>query len=89
MDQVRDWMKPTTFAAVLERLTEVESSYGISDEKMKQRKNTAKVLANATLNNSIADYNEIIKYCSQVEMVHNMRVHLFYLFETAVKIDSG
>uniref|UniRef100_A0A1I7TMU8 Rab3 GTPase-activating protein catalytic subunit n=1 Tax=Caenorhabditis tropicalis TaxID=1561998 RepID=A0A1I7TMU8_9PELO len=83
LDQVREWMKPTTFAATLERLTEIESSYGISEDKKKQRVKTAKILATATLNNSVAEYNEIAKYCSQVEMIHNMKVHLIHLFQNA------
>lgn len=83
LDQVREWMKPTVFAATLERLTEIESSYGVSEEKQKQRTKTAKILANATLNNTPMDYNEISKYCSQIEMIHNMKVHLMQLFENA------
>lgn len=83
LDQVREWMKPTIFVATLERLTEIESSYGISEEKHKQRVRTAKILASATLNNSAQEYNEISKYCSQVEMIHNMKVHLIQLFQNA------
>lgn len=80
-------MKPTVFAATLERLTEIESSYGVSEEKQKQRTKTAKILANATLNNTPMDYNEISKYCSQIEMIHNMKVHLMQLFENAVSLE--
>ncbi|EGT40702.1 CBN-RBG-1 protein [Caenorhabditis brenneri] len=83
LDQVRDWMKPTTFAATLERLIEIESSYEISEEKKNQRVSNAKTLAAATLNNSTKEYNKIAEYCSQMEMIHNMKVHLIHLFQNA------
>ena len=84
LDEVREWMKPTVFAATLERLNEIEKSYGISEEKQKQRVKIAKILANATLNDSIAEYIDIAKYCSQVEMIYIMKVHLMHLFQNAV-----
>ncbi|KAF1749134.1 hypothetical protein GCK72_025601 [Caenorhabditis remanei] len=83
LDEVREWMKPTVFAATLERLNEIEKSYGISEEKQKQRVKIAKILANATLNDSIAEYIDIAKYCSQVEMIYIMKVHLMHLFQNA------
>ncbi|CAO4387093.1 unnamed protein product [Caenorhabditis nigoni] len=83
LDQVREWMKPSIFAATLERLTEIQSSYGVSEEKQKQNVKIAKVLASATMNKSASEYDDVARYCSQVEMIHNMKVHLIQLFQNA------
>ncbi|CAI2358221.1 unnamed protein product [Caenorhabditis sp. 36 PRJEB53466] len=85
IDRIREWIKPSVFAATLERLTEVEKSYGASEGKQNQRVKVAKMLATATINNSAKEYNEVAKYCSQVEMIHNMKIHLIQLFETATQ----
>uniref|UniRef100_A0A8R1I284 Rab3 GTPase-activating protein catalytic subunit n=1 Tax=Caenorhabditis japonica TaxID=281687 RepID=A0A8R1I284_CAEJA len=83
LETVRQWIKPTVFAATLERMAEIESAYETLEDKKAQKVKIAKTLANATQNIVMADYNTISNYCCQSEIIHNMKIYLIHLFEKA------